>query len=82
MPFSNDDMGKGTALLATSVQPGEGWGAKSKEDILADISRAAEAMKVNGEPVPAEIKVLRDPNLPPGTMVVSDDVYKMLKGGA
>ncbi len=61
------------------LEPGESWGSKTKEDILADIKQAKAALAVSVVgPRPSDLRILRDPHLPPGTMIVSDDVFKML----
>jgi hypothetical protein len=60
------------------LEPGESWAAKTPEQILTDIKRAQQAMAEAAAPV-VELKILRNPYLPPGTMVVSDDVFKLLE---
>ena len=54
-----------------------GWGAKTPAEILEDIQKARLALHGKAQAV-SELRIIRAPQLPPGTMLVADDVFDML----
>ncbi|MNG79327.1 hypothetical protein D3C81_442130 [compost metagenome] len=54
-----------------------GWGAKTAAEILEDIKKARLALHGEAKAV-SELRIIRAPQLPPGTMLVADDVFDMM----
>lgn len=63
------------------IKPGEGWGASTAEQVLDDIRRAHVALALEPLPPPSSLKIICDKTLPPGTAVVSPDLFEAFMQG-